>query len=116
MSEAFRCDYDQDISLPGYHGIITGFREPTDDNKGGVAVFIKESIDYKIRNDVLVFIPHVLSLFVESASNIGKSTIVGVICRPNTFPRADVDIFKTTLFGVMGQINNNLLFRILGIT
>ena len=25
---------------------------------------------------------------------------------PNTFPRADVDIFTTTLFGVMDQINN----------
>ena len=71
------------------------------------AICIKETINYKIRNDLSVFIPHVYeSLFVEITSNIGKNTIIGVIYRPNTFPRADVDIFTTTLFGVMDQINN----------
>ena len=73
------------------------------------AIFIKETINYKIPNDLSVFIPHVYeSLFVEITSNIGKNTIIGVIYRPNTSPRADVDIFTTTLhvFGVMDQINN----------
>ena len=32
--------------------------------------------------------------------------IVGVIYRPNTLPLADVDIFTTTLFGVMDEINH----------
>ena len=67
-------------------------------------IFIKETIDYKIRNDLSVFIPHVYeSLFVEITSNIGKNMIIGVIYRPNTFPRADVDIFTTTLFGRNGS-------------
>ena len=107
ISEVFRCDHDQRISLPGYHDIISRCREPTDDNRGGVAIFIKETINYKICNDLSVFIPYVYeSLFVEITSNIGKNTIIGAIYRPNTFPRADVDIFTTTLFGLMDQINN----------
>ena len=47
--ELFRCDRDQRISLPGYHDIITRCRESTDDYRGGVTLFIKETIDYIIR-------------------------------------------------------------------
>ena len=54
-----------------------------------------------------VFIPHVYeSLFVELIPKSGKHIIVGVIYRPNTLPLADVDVFTTTLFGVMDEINN----------
>ena len=35
ISEVFRCDRDQRISLPGYHDIITRCRESTDDLWGG---------------------------------------------------------------------------------
>ena len=107
ISEVFRCDREQRISLPGHHDIITRCRESTDDYRGGVALFIKETIDYKIRKDLSVFIPHVYeSLFVEVTSNCGKNTIIGVIYRHNTFPLADIDRFTTTLFGVLDIINS----------
>ena len=106
LSEVFRCDLDQRISLSGYHKIITRCRS-TDTSRGGVALFIKENIDYKVRDDLSVFIPHVFeSLFVELQPTNGKHTIIGVIYRPNTFPLADVDIFTTTLLDVMDQINH----------
>ena len=106
ISEVFRCDRDQRIRLSGYHNIITRCRDPTDGCRGGVALFIKDSLTYKIRDDLSVFIPHVYeSLFVELKPKGGKTTIVGVIYRPNTFPLADIDIFNTTLFGIMDQIN-----------
>ena len=46
------------------------------------------------------------SLFVELIPKSGKHIVVGVIYRPNTLPPADVDVFRTTLFGVMDEINN----------
>ncbi len=107
ISEVFRCDQDQRISIPGYHNIITRCRDINDDCRGGVALFIKDNIAFKIRDDLSVFIPHVFeSLFVEVMPLHGKSSIVGIIYRPNTAPRADIDIFITTLFGLMDQINN----------
>ena len=52
------------ISLPGYHNLIARCRE--DGSRGGVGLFIKENINYKIREDPSIFIPHVFeSLFVE---------------------------------------------------
>ena len=106
ISEVFRCDLDQRISLPGYHKFITRCREINDDNRGGVGLFVRESMDYKIRDDLSVFIPHVYeSLFIELLPKNGKHTIIGVIYRPNTFPRANIDVFTTTLLGVMDEIN-----------
>ena len=37
---------------------------------------------------------------------ISDCLVVRVIYRPNTLPLADVDIFTTTLFGVMDEINH----------
>ena len=60
--------------------IITCVRDLYDDFRGGVALFIKESLDFKIRDDLSVFIPHVFkSLFVELVSESGQPVIVGVI-------------------------------------
>ena len=52
------------ISLPGYHNLIARCRD--NGPRGGVGLFIKETINHKIREDLSVFIPHVFeSLFVE---------------------------------------------------
>ena len=70
-----------------------------------MALFIKDSIQFKIRNDLSVFIPHIFeSLFIELYSPYGRS-ITGVIYRPNTAPKADLDIFTTTLHDIMNKIN-----------
>ena len=64
VSEVFRVDRDPRIVLPGYHNIITRCRN--EDGRGGVGLFIKDSINFKVREDLSVFIPHVYeSLFVE---------------------------------------------------
>ena len=74
FSEVFRCDRDQRISLPGYHPFITRCREINDDNRGGVGLFVRESMDYKIRDDLSVFIPHVYeSLFIELLPKNGQA-------------------------------------------
>jgi len=105
ISEIFHCDHDRRISLPGYHKILTRCRETA--KRGGVGLFIKNTIDYKVREDLSVFIPNVYeSLFIETLPSHGKHSIVGVVYRPNTFPLADVDVFTTTLLEVLDQIND----------
>ncbi|KAK2142464.1 hypothetical protein LSH36_951g01001, partial [Paralvinella palmiformis] len=67
ISEVFRCDPDQRLSLPGFHEIKTRLRDMNVDYRG-VALLIKKSLDIKIRDDLSVFIPHMFeSLFVELA-------------------------------------------------
>ena len=57
ISEVFNCTNDRRISLPGYHPIITRCRDINVDYRGGVALF--EHIDFTIRDDLSIFIPHV---------------------------------------------------------
>ncbi len=89
VSEAYNCELDQQLSLPGYHEIIT--RSRTDGGRGGVTLFIKQSIQYKIREDLSIIDAHVFeSLLIEVKSQNTKSLIIGVIYRPNTAPRANI--------------------------
>ncbi len=98
MSEVFKCDRDSRLNLPGFHDFIT--RTRVDRNGGGVGIFIKENINFKIRDDLSVFIPHLFeSIFIETSTR----DIVGVIYRP---PNSDIDIFSSTLFDIMEIINN----------
>jgi len=107
ISEIFNCDRDDRLSLSGYHPLISQTRK--DDGRGGVGIFIKDHIHYSIRHDLSVFIPHVYeSLFIEIISNKSKEAnkILGVIYRPNSLPRADIDIFSSTLIDTIDIIDN----------
>ncbi len=109
VSEVFECSRDKRLKLPGYHDIITRTRE--DSNRGGVGLFISSNISFTIREDLSVFIPHIYeSLFVEinSTNKHMETQIVGVIYRPNSQPRADMDIFSTTILEVMDMINSEM--------
>ncbi len=65
-------------------------------------LFINTNISYTIREDLSVFIPHIIeTLFVETQCNTGSKNIIGVIYRPNTQPRADLDVFSETLSGIL---------------
>ena len=46
------------------------------------------------------------TLFIEVKLNKTKSIIVGVIYRPNSQPRADMDIFTTELADITAKTNN----------
>jgi hypothetical protein len=105
ISEVFRTENDSRLALPGYHRIIARCRD--DDGTGGVRLFVKDTINFKVRDDLSVFTPHVFeSIFIEVLHPSEKNSIVGVIYRPNTQPRADVDIFASTLFDVMDIVNS----------
>ena len=104
ISEVFNCEYDNCISIPGYHDVHTRCRH--NGHRGGVALFIKENIQYKIREDISVIIPHIFeSLFIEINTHEGNKLIIGVIYKLKTAPKTDLDIFISTLHDRMNIIN-----------
>ncbi len=112
ISELYRCENDTRLSLPGYHKLIARCRD--DGPRGGVGLFIKDNVNYKIRDDISVFIPHIFeSVFIEVMSKSERNTIVGVIYRPNTEPRADIDIFSSNLEDIMDTMTNENLHGVI---
>ena len=106
MSELFRIDGDMRLRLPGYHPLLSRTRD--DGPRGGVGLFVKGHINYTVRNDLSVFIPHIFeSVFIEIEIKKSQNLIVGVIYRPNTQPLADMDVFQTTLHDIMHIINGD---------
>ncbi len=81
-----------------------------DGPRGGIGLFIRDNKDYKIREDLSVFIPHIFeSLFVEIINKSSRNIIVGVVYRPNTEPHADLDIFQSNMFDIMSIITRDQL-------
>jgi len=80
VSEIFRANRDTRIVLPAYHNTITRCRN--DEGRGSVDLFLKDTIRFKVREDLSVFIPHVYEpLFVEVENESHKKIIAGFIYR-----------------------------------
>ena len=107
LTEVFHIENDQHFTLKGYHQLEFNTRPSSDDAHGGVALFIHEKLNYIRRDDLSIFIPHVMeTLFVEIQYKHSKPIIVGVIYRPNTLPRADLDLFISNLLEIQSKISN----------
>ena len=93
------------FNIRGYHCLQFKTRSDTDDGRGGVGLFINSKFTYMKRDDLSVFIPHVIeSVFFEIQINERKTIIVGVVYRPNTQPRADIDIFMQKIIEIQSII------------
>ena len=93
------------FNITGYHCLQFQTRSDTDDGRGGVGLFINSNFTYVKRDDLSVFIPHVIeSVFFEIQINERKTIILGVVYRPNTQPRADIDIFMQTIIEIQSKI------------
>lgn len=104
LTETFRPLDNTRYELPGYHTPIFNIRDKTDDSHGGVGMFIKSNINFQIRKDLSIFIPHVIeSLFIEIKNK--KNIILGVIYRPNTPPRADTNTCIENILSIVKVIN-----------
>lgn len=101
ITELFSSCNHVKLCLNGYHPLEKKTRGPDDDGHGGVGLFIKDTQKFDPRPDLTVFIPHIFeSLFVEIKTNPKSPIVVGVIYRPNTIPRADLDVFVETLYSI----------------
>ena len=86
-----------ECKIDGYHPLEFTTRNDTNNSRGGIGLYIRDTHKYKIRQDLSLFIPHVFeSIFIELTFG-GKHVIIGNIYRPNTYPQADIDIFINTM-------------------
>ena len=107
LTEVFKIYDDFNYSIQGYHYIEFNTRDDADDGHGGVGIYVNSDMSYCRRDNLSIFIPHVIeTLFIEVKLNETKSVILGVIYRPNTQPRVDIDVFTTKLADITAKINN----------
>lgn len=96
---------DGECQLSGYHELEYKVRSKTADSRGGVGIFIKNDLQYILRTDLSIFIPNIFeSIFIEIQWN-KKSLLIGTVYRPNTPPKADIDIFNHSLYELQNHIN-----------
>ena len=113
ISELFRISNKNKVNISGYHPLEFKNRGVNDDSKGGVGLYVKETINYEERKDLSVFIPHIIETFFIEIDHGHKNQIVGVVYRPNTLPRADLDIFMSTITDIMEKIKNERKYGLL---
>ena len=66
---------------------------------------INDSFTYTKREDLSIFIPHVFqSIYFEVQNNKNKPIILGVIYRPNSAPRADIDMFMSKIIEIQDKM------------
>ena len=70
---------------------------------GGISLFIKEGLCYKVREDLNVILPYLETLFIELTFN-NKLYIVGVIYR---IPNTNVNVFNEILNEIIEPLKNS---------
>ena len=70
------------FDLPGYNFV---FRNRTNKSRGGVAIYIRKNIEYKLREDLDIFVEGEFeSIFQETVINNNKTVIGEIYCVPNS--------------------------------
>ena len=106
LSEIFYIPNNYALCLSDYE-LEYKLRDKPNSNRGGVGIFIHKSVNYKVRRDLSIFMPHVIeTIAIEIVQTKKKAQIVCVAYQPNTEPKADLDIFTTSMNGLMEMINN----------
>ena len=70
---------------------------------GGISIFIKEGLRYKVRNDLNVMLPYLETLFIELTFD-NKLYMIGVIYR---VPNTNVNDFNESLNGIIEPLKNS---------
>ena len=77
---------------------------------GGVSFFIKNNLNFKVRDDLNRMLPFIETLFIEVQFN-KKSYIIGVIYR---VPNTNIELFTNELNAIIEPIKNNHELIIMG--
>ena len=110
LSETCLNDYNaKSYSIPGYHPFISNHRKDNS-SRGGVGLFVKDTIHYDDCPELSVFIPFVFeSIFIQLKPN---DLIVGVIYRT---PDSDLNHFLLQYEETLERLkNSNCHFILLG--
>ena len=82
LTEVFKFNDDFNFSIQGYHAVEYNTRDNSDDGHGGVGIYVNSDMSYFRRDDLSIFIPHVIeTLFIEVKLNQTKSIILGVMTK-----------------------------------
>ena len=112
------CDPKVDINILGYK---TPVGTPTESTKGGVLIYVKDTLNFKPRNDLKIYKARELeSIFIEIINEKESNDIVGVVYRhpcmdPNEFiddhlkDIADKISFENKKVFIAGDFNFDLL-------
>ena len=104
ITETFQIHSNINYDITGYHPLQFNIRTGSSSERGGVGMYIKDHLDFKHRPDISVFIPHIYeSVFIELQSK-QSNIIIGTIYRPNTAPKAHLDIFQNAQSELMHTI------------
>lgn len=107
LTEIFSISDNLNTDLQGYGNFIFKNRQADDVNRGGVGIYIEDHFNFKQRSDLSIFIPHIIeTIFVEIRHGNNKPIIIGCIYRPNSPPKADLDIFVNTISEVINLIKS----------
>ena len=82
--------------LPGY---VLESRFRTNKCGGGVSLMIRQTVKYKVREDLILFSHAIESLFIELKGD--KNIIIGVIYRP---PGGNIEDFNDTISGIIDKL------------
>ncbi len=105
LTEIFQVHQDINYNIAGYHPLIYNTRTGEHGGRGGVGIYVRDHISFTYRNDISVFVPHIFeSVFIEVNSNSNRPIVIGTIYRPNTAPKADIDIFCHTLSQIIETV------------
>ena len=92
------------VNFDGYD--CSHITRPSDDQfdfkekGGGISIFVRESLQYKVREDLNVLLPYMETLFIELTFN-NKVYIKGVVYR---VPNTKLSLFNDTLNGIIEPI------------
>ena len=89
------------VKFDGYNGshIIRPVDEHFDlkEHGGGISIFIKDDLCYKVREDLNLVLPYIETLFIELSFG-DKLYVIGVIYR---VPNTNINSFNETLNGII---------------
>ena len=76
--------------------------EDTPTHFGGVGFYIKNDINYVVRNDIIIDIPRCESLWIEIKDKFNKSSICGIIYR---HPEHNISRFQNEMTRILNKLN-----------
>ena len=98
--------------LTGYKNLVYKTRdmdtEPNPNCGGGIGFFVQSNFQYEVLEEESVFIPGVYeSLWIKIKINKNTFKIIGNVYRPNSAPRANLNLALSTHSSIISKIKSN---------
>ena len=100
VTETWLTESNSDIfNFPGYEFVS---KSRTSKNAGGVGIYVDNSHEYIIRDDLCLMLPHIECIFIELVLRGVPNVILGCVYRP---PNTDATTFNTDFLSLLNVIS-----------